>query len=506
MHVRRSRPARLVALVGAAALALALPSPAHAHGDRERLELLQQTYPSRSTTAGVVASDNVKHVHQQPGQVGISGCFMKTEALFVSSGLDSVKVFDASNPVLPVELGSMPSAQFENEAMNCGERRTRSGTKRFVLIGVDLYQASEDIEHVNVGGGELVVVDVTDPFHPRIRSRVAGSTSTHTVACVDAFDCRFAYSAGDSRSGKFSIFDLRRLGKPKEVDSNPDKAGIQPFSSPTAGHKWNFDNAGYGSHTGFDGTAIFDVEKPRRPRLVTTTGKAGRGEDPEFEGWNDFIHHNSFRPNARRFKKNAPAKVSNGNVLFVTEEDYEQTDCSKAGSFQTWKVKTLNGRRSAVVPLDKVELTDLSDLAPPQYAFCSAHWFDYHPSGIVAVGYYGGGLQLIDARDPRDLKPYGQASWGLSEVWDAYWVPVYDDYGRITKKRSHLVWTVDAVRGIDVYNVDLPGGGDTVAGPALLGPGNPFTTLAWPEEGVPLTLVAAARVAAAYLRRRASRT
>jgi hypothetical protein len=503
MHRRSRTVRRLVAALGGLALTLALPAPALAHGDRERLDRLRQTYPAQSTTAAVVSSDNVRHVHQQPGQVGISGCFMKTEALFVTSGLDSVKVFDVSNPALPEELGSLPSAQFENEAMSCGERRTKSGTKRFALIGVDLYQVSEDIEHVNVGGGELVVVDVTDPYDPKIKSRAPGLTSTHTVACVDEFDCKYAYSAGDSGSEKFSIFDLRNLAKPKEVDSNPDKAGTQPFSSPTAAHKWNFDNAGYGTHTGFEGSSIFDVSRPRHPRLVTTTGKAGRGNDPEFEGWNDFIHHNSFRPNAKAFEKFAPAKVANGNVLFVTEEDYEQTDCSRAGSFQTWKVKTLSGRRSAIVPLDKVELTDLSDLAPPQYAFCSAHWFDYHPSGIVAVGFYGGGLQLIDARNPKDLKPYGQASWGASEVWDAYWVPRYDSFGKITKKKTHIVYTVDAVRGLDVYNVDLPGG-DDVSSPSSLGVGNPFTTLSWPGEGVPVALVVTALLGSAVLRRRAA--
>ncbi|NUR05709.1 MAG: hypothetical protein HOQ45_01705, partial [Nocardioidaceae bacterium] len=60
----------------------------------------------------------------------------------------------------------MPSAQFENGAMNCGERRTRDGVRRCALIGVDLYQASpDDIQHVNVRPGaghyEMVVVDVT---------------------------------------------------------------------------------------------------------------------------------------------------------------------------------------------------------------------------------------------------------------------------------------------------------------------------------------------------------
>ena len=192
--------------------------------------------------------------------------------------------------------------------------------------------------------------------------------------------------------------------------------------------------------------------------------------------------------------------MKNGNVLFVTEEDYEQTDCTKAGSFQTWKVKTLSGRKSAIVPLDKVELADLGSFPVPQYAFCSAHWFDYHPAGVVAAGFYGGGLQLIDVRDPRHLKPYGSSSWGASEVWDAYWVPKYDSFGRITHRRTSIVYTVDLVRGMDVYNVDLPGG-DKIAQPAQLGAGNPFTLMSWPD-GAPVLLVLGALVGSAVLRRR----
>ncbi len=501
MSNRRSR--RQVALAGAAALLLCLPAaPASAHGDRERMQKMQETY-SATANIPVVTNGPVTHLRQVPGQAGISGCFMKTKPLFVTSGLDSVKVWDASDPAVPELLGTLESAQFENEAMNCGERQTKNGVRRFALIGLDLYQAApneNDIQHVNAGGNELVVVDVTDPFHPRIRSRVPGLTSTHTVACVEELDCRYAYSAGDNSSDTFSIFDLRRLSHPKELDSDPDKAGIQAFPSPTAGHKWNFDNAGYGTHTGFDGTSLFDVRKPRHPRLVTTTGLAGKGDDPKYAGWNDFIHHNSLRPNAKAFKKSAPPSVSNGNVLFVTEEDYEQTDCTQAGSFQTWKVKTLSGRKSAIVPLDKVELADLGTFSVPQYAFCSAHWFDYHPAGVVAAGFYGGGLQLIDVRDPRHLKSYGSASWGASEVWDAYWVPKYDSFGRITHRRTSIVYAVDLVRGLDVYNVALPGERQ-VAAPAQLGPGNPFELLSWPD-GAPVLLVLGALAGSAVLRRR----
>ena len=106
-------------------------------------------------------------------------------------------------------------------------------------------------------------------------------------------------------------------------------------------------------------------------------------------------------------------------MLLVTEEDYEQTDCSKAGSFQTWWVKRLDGTKDAIVPLDKVELSDLGSFPLPQGAFCSAHWFDLNSSGIVAAGFYGGGTQLLDVRNPSDIKAYGHAIWGASEVWDA---------------------------------------------------------------------------------------
>jgi hypothetical protein len=88
-------------------------------------------------------------------------------------------------------------------------------------------------------------------------------------------------------------------------------------------------------------------------------------------------HHNSWWPHRPRFEAGRRAELANGNVLLVTEKDYEQTDCS-------------------------------------------VHWFDYHQSGIVAGAYYNGGVRLIDARDPRDLKSFGFAFGAASETWDSY--------------------------------------------------------------------------------------
>ena len=471
---RTSRTARWAAVLTSALMlvaAAALPASAHG-GDESRERKVQQEYDA-GVNVPLVNSPNVSFVSNFPESAAISGCFAKTAPYFYVSSLDSVSVFDTRDPLQPRLTGTLDNLTFENEAMTCGERRQGRTTQRFVLIGVDLHQASsDDLEHVNTGSGqELVVVDVTDPANPTIRSRTTAGTGTHTVACVVDTDCRYAYSSGDdgdNGTGSFSVFDLSDLDRPREVDSDPSTPAVDPFRSPTAGHKWNFDNAGYGINTGYDGSSMFDVSDPLHPRLVTTTGKAGRGTDPDFAGYNDFIHHNSFRPNAAAFRPHAAPSYANGNVLLVTEEDYMQTDCTKAGSFQAWHVKSLDGTPGAIVPLDKVELADLGNFPVPQHAFCSAHWFDYHPSGIVAVGYYGGGLQLVDARDPQNLKPYGHATWGLSEVWDAYWVPDYNKHDRATERRTNIVYTVDLARGLDVYTVDLPGG-ETAGGSLLSG-------------------------------------
>ncbi len=479
--------------------------PAQAHDDQERIAQQRELLSSEQNIP-LISSNNVSLASSNPSSAGISGCFMKTKPLFVQSNLDSVRVYDVSSPTRPALTGVLPSLQFENEAMNCGERTYSDGqTRRFALVGVDLYQVSPgDIQHANAGGGELMIVDVTDPTHPRVAGRAPGSTSTHTVACVQQTNCTYAYSAGDDSTGKFSIFDLRNLDKPVEVDSDPRTAGVQGFSSPTAGHKWNFDDAGFGTHTGFEGASMWSTTNPRAPKLVTTTGLAGQGEDPKYPGWNDFILHNSQRPNAKAFRNGAAPSIANGNILLVTEEDYEQPDCSKAGSFQTWWVKRLDGTRSAIVPLDKVELADLGTFPLPVGAFCSAHWFDYHPSGVVSVGFYGGGTQFVDVRDPQDLKSYGHATWGVSEVWDSYWMPVYNKAGVATGKKTNLAYSVDLVRGLNVYAVTLPGS-TLVTNPVSLASTNPFAGFSWPQDALPISLVTLGMAAFVVLRRRSAR-
>jgi len=460
------RISRALAATAAAALAtvvaatLAAPPAAAHQSDLSSASWKRQQYTD-GVTVPIISSPNIRLVDTFPETAAISGVFAKSAPYFYVSSLDSISVFDVSDPVHPKLTGTLPNLVFENEAMNYGEKKVGGVVNRFVLVGADLVQYSaSDPDGVGTSN-EVLLVDVTDPANPRVRSRLKTTTNTHTVACIKETDCQYAYTAGSR--GRYSIVDLSDLDNLREVDSDPATAGVQNFASPAAGpnpvftrgagHKWNFDNAGYGIHTGSGGSAIFDVSNPTAPRLAATTDENGT-RDP----WNNFIHHNSDRPNAATYDPAAAPSLSKGNVLLVTEEDYENTDCATAGSFQSWQVTSLGGQPGTIRPLDRINPVDLGEgVSAPQMAFCSAHWFDVHQSGIVAQGFYEGGLRLIDARDPRDLKEYGYVASGLSEVWDAYWVPQRNKNGMATGQKTNIVYTVDAVRGLDVYTVDLPG-------------------------------------------------
>ena len=86
---------------------LALAPPASAHGDKgadlrkERAALLAGAGDTP------MLSGNVQHLGNRPGTLGISGCFMKTAPLFVTSGVESVRVWnvkDATNPTQVLSL------------------------------------------------------------------------------------------------------------------------------------------------------------------------------------------------------------------------------------------------------------------------------------------------------------------------------------------------------------------------------------------------------------------
>jgi len=467
----------LVTAAALAALTLVPASAASAHGDNPTA----RSTAERSAAAAevpVLTSDNVNLLTSFPDTQMISGVHARTGHFFYASSLDSISVFDTSNPALPVLRGTIANLTFENEAVTYGERRKPNGKLlRFILIGVDLYNVpgDGDPDHLDLFGRELIVVDVTDPDNPFIRSSTpprgqpgAVTTSTHTVTCSNVVRCEWGYSAGTA--GVVSIIDLRDLDNPREVATIKSPAnGPNPVFRSGAGHRFDIDDAGYAFHTGSGGGALFKTLHrqglPDLPKLVNATN--GRGIESPF---NDFILHNSQRPNAKLFQPRTNPSVFKGNVLLIAEEDYfndgDETVCSEAGSIQTWYVPTLNKTGVSdtkpstgnIRPLDIANIPAESNNPPLDEAgaFCSAHWFDFHQSGILAQGFYQQGLRFVDVRNPYKIKQYGFFVGGASEVWDAYWVPKRDANGVATGKKTNIVYTADLVRGIDVFCVELP--------------------------------------------------
>ena len=525
MNIRRT-----AALSCSVALLLLPAGPALAHDGTSHRSVAMAAAPAVPS----VTSDNVKLIAGIPETAAISMEFARTGPFAYVSSLDTISVLDLTDPRDPQLRGTLVQALFENESMTYGERIVDGKLVRFVIAGVDIYRAAaDDPEHINVDdGAQLAIIDVTDPDNPFTRSvtpldgPAAITSSTHTVQCVDQKDCRYAYTAG-GRAGFFSILDFSNLDAPKQVKTvfSP-AAGPNPVFSTGAGHYWDFDGV-LGWHTGSGGAAAFDVTDPLNPLLVNATD--AKGIAPV---WNDFIQHNSMRPNGAAFKPNAAPSIANGNILLVTEEDYandgDEVECDKAGSFQTWHIKDLDGAAyraknpdgkkvgvGTITPLDATNAPAEfggGTSAPLAAGFCSAHWFDVHQDGYVAIGQYGAGMRILDVRDARNIKQLGYATGGATQVWDAYWVPQRDAAGVVIPgRKTNLVYTADAVRGIEVFEVTLPAAAAPVPAappaneppPAAPPPSNTGGNLAATglEAGVPLAALALV-VAAAVARRR----
>ncbi len=436
----------------------------------------------------LVTSPNVSLVTTLPETLAISMEFAHTGAFAYVSSLDTISVLDISDPKAPRITGTLVNALFENESMTYGERIVDGKLVRFVIAGIDLYQASpDDPLNFNLGGDEFLIVDVTDPTNPFIRSRAETSTSTHTVQCVSQVDCRYAYTAGGG--SRFSILDFTDLDKPKELKTVPSSGAARNPAIGSAGHYWDFDGV-LGWHTGSGGAQAFDATDPVNPTPVTGTNEMGR-KTP----YNDFILHNSMRPNAKKFAPGAPPSVMNGNVLLVTEEDYandgDEVLCDRAGSFQTWYIpdldatsyrsRNMTGATPDVGTVSPLDITNPpaefgGGVSTPVGGFCSAHWFDFHQDGFVALGNYQEGMRIMDVRDAKNIKQFGYSTSVATETWDAYWVPQRDANGVVIPgQKTNLVYTADNVRGIDVYEVALPKPAVTAAAPQN------------PPEGAPRT-------------------
>ncbi len=433
--------------------------------------LLVGALPASAVPVPVFASDNVDLQFTLPDSVGaIATAFNPTSPVMYVNTLQGVSIYDTTDPAMPQLTGRLELPHFENEGMTLGQRE--DGTT-FLLVGIDLVAVDPLTGQRTTDGSSFYVADVTDPAAPFIRSFTNVDTSTHTISCM-SLTCEIAWTSGVYEGGAMEAIDLTDLDAPKAVadltNINGNNFGV---------HQWTLDDAGFVVGTGGKGTGIYDITDPLDPKPLNTTDQNGA-----LAPYNDFIQHNGDRPNGSVFpadltvdeQKALDYSVDNGNVLVVTEEDYDSPDCqgevgvdAPEGGVSTWGIPyldsdelladnpDLSGVAGSIVPLDtwNSELYDLG-VPTPAGALCSAHYFTYHDAGFIAQGWYGQGTRILDVRDPLNITQVGYFIPQGSEVWHAYWAPERDENGVVTGADSDIVYTNDVARGVDVLQVTLP--------------------------------------------------
>ena len=457
-----------------------------------------------------VFAENVSVVGALPETSIIATQFASDEPTMYASTLSGIRTYDISDPLHPRLQGVLPMAFFQNENVKLGERA--NGTK-FLLVGYDLFGTSPTFRPDDVGTtNEIVVVNVTDPRNPFITARLQTETRTHTVGCANDA-CTHAFTSGSD--GAFEVIDLNDLTNPEIVATVEGPQGPNNSFGSGIGHDWDVDEAGVAWWVGTGGIIAYDVSDPTDPQILNTS------DEHSIDGaWNNYVSHNSQRPNAAAFpagerepeqseRRGPPGGVPNqghggpaehpgpapgdaetqggvtspaegdgpsiedGNVLYVTEEDLSDELCDDTlGGFQTWHVPALHGTNDdgepgegTITPLDQwtTELAGDPAAQLPAAAFCSAHYFDTHDSGIVAQGWYQQGLRILDPRDPENIEQIGfYITAGAQETWGASWVPAYDQDGVQTGELTNLLYTEDPSRGMDILEVDLPEEGAAV--------------------------------------------
>ncbi|MCA1834572.1 MAG: LVIVD repeat-containing protein [Actinomycetota bacterium] len=399
-----------------------------------------------------LSSPNVSLVAHFPDPGATGGRFVGKYFYMTSSGpaliapgpTGGLRIFDASNPELPVLVGFLPLPHYENEDVDVAPER------HLVLISMDKQSSNPSI------AGALFIVDVMNPALPALRSVVQypatvgevddpSPTSVthkkymggpgHIANCI--LQCRFAYVTG-ARNGTIFVIDLRNVDAPAIMGTfKTPAAKANPVFTQPAVHDVNVDPQGYVWMTGSGGTAMYaPVKNPLRPKLLAWVSPRDNVR------YDQFIHHNSLRLNK--------------DTVLVTEEDWEQPQCGRdedikaadktiigkgeQGSFQAWHIAA-----PKLTPLGtwQTELGDYLDGGAAVTIVCSSHWFSFNRSKVVAVGWYNQGLRFLDVSNPRHIRQVGYWMGPMTTASAGLFVP----------GRGDIAYSVDYTRGLDVLKI-----------------------------------------------------
>jgi hypothetical protein len=367
---------------------------------------------------GGFMSDNVSWIANIPlDDPGVGGRVVQVgdQTRFYVTGVQSLTIYDVTNPALPLPLGRLQLPNWENEDVSV------SDDGNTVLVGNDLV-------------GYSYVIDTSIVTAPRLAGLLPHVE--HTISCADPH-CNYAYGAYGQ------IFDIRDRTKPVMLTRKwVDGLGVDI----TRAHDFNLDAAGYllaDSKT----RVMLDVTNPEDPKLAAV-GPVPAEKKLAYQ-------HNNIRPRAEEWQPRAagdadPALRPGELLLAEGETNYQVVCNSGSGPFATWSLKDW----------DKgAQMTHLHTFRPVSGSYqdgnpavnvlgCSGHWFterDGRDGSItVAAGWYEHGTRFLRV-DPAggEITQVGYFQPLTGSTSGAYWI---GDTG--------YVYTVDYARGIDILRFD----------------------------------------------------
>ncbi|MBN1527862.1 MAG: hypothetical protein JW895_02310 [Thermoleophilaceae bacterium] len=370
----------------------------------------------------LAASSNVHLLGHIPGTA--AGMTFRDHYAYVS-GWGGITVLDIAKADSPKLVGALPLPHFENEDVDlCGN----------TLIVVN-DRAEQDL------GAVLYVVSIANRATPTLSAVLplgltgSGRGAGH-IANFSKADCSQLWVDGGEL---VEVVDLTIPGAPRSLGKFESAASLSDDFKVT--HDTELDSTGTLWSVGGGGAAGYrQTADPLRPKLLGTTGTAGRNPSP----YNDFILHNSQR---------------RGKTLLITEEDYIDTSetppggCRGQGKFETWDLSRLSTGRITPLGTWETELNGMFtsgavDSKAPVTVNCSSHWFD-SKDGIATVGWYEQGVRFLNHTSPKDISQVGYYIPAAGSTWASYWSP--------TDPKGEIVYTADAYRGVDVLRIDNGG-------------------------------------------------
>lgn len=360
------------------------------------------------------------------------------------TGVQSLTIFDLTNPALPMVLGRLELPNWENEDV------TVSADGKTVLIS-------------EFTGTYMHVVSVADgPNGTLIPTPVGFSPldNGHIVTCIDTA-CDWVYGS------EGSIIDLRDKTNPIHLDAGwasqlklPAGHNVEVITPTTC----TYDEAGAPSCPGGIVSAdvtpitIMDVSDPTKPTIIT------QSDSKEMNKNRTAYQHNNKLPRADEYlprlteEELADPNLRPGELMMGNgETNFTRTCNTGSGPFATYSARNWSeGEPIKVIEVLRPVSGQYSNGDPAVNAMgCSGHWFDPRPDAEgnykVTAAWYEHGTRLIEVNaNPADEIPDGK----ISQI--GFYQPVQGAASQSLWIDDEYIYTIDYQRGIDIlrYNKD----------------------------------------------------